>query len=390
MSKLIFKENRIFLSPPHAGQLERDFVAEAFDNNWLAPVGDNINYFEAAIAEAVGVNHAVVLSSGTAALHLSLIMLDVKPGDVVICQDLTFAASCFPIRYMCAEPYFVDSEPDSWNMNPALLREAIQHALAKKKNVKAIITVHLYGMPARMDEIIQISQEYNIPIIEDAAEALGSSLQQRPLGGWSDYGVLSFNGNKIITTSGGGALVTNNPDIAYLAKKLSTQAREPFLHFEHNMVGYNYRMSNVLAGIGRGQIATLNERVNSRRKNFERYKSYFEDWNHKGFHFEFQPEAANVYSNRWLSCVLIDPIKNNNLYRDLLLVSLENDNIESRSTWKPMHLQPVFKQHKYFGANVGATIFNNGICLPSGSSLTDNDFSRIFDCLDRLISRYHK
>jgi dTDP-4-amino-4,6-dideoxygalactose transaminase len=390
MSKLIFKENRIFLSPPQAGQLERDYVTEAFDNNWLAPVGDNINIFEAAIAKAVGGNHAVVLSSGTAAIHLSLVMLDVQPGDVIICQDLTFAASCFPIRYMRAEPYLVDSEPNSWNMDPAQLREAIQHALSRKKKVKAIIPVHLYGMPARMDEIFQISQEFDIPIIEDAAEALGSSFHQRPLGSWSDYGVLSFNGNKIITTSGGGALVTNNSEIAYLAKKLSTQAREPFLHFEHNLVGYNYRMSNVLAGIGRGQIATLGDRVEARRKNFERYKSYFEEWNQKGFHFEFQSEAADAYSNRWLSCVLIDPMKNNNLYRDLLLVSLENDNIESRPTWKPLHLQPVFKHHKYFGADVGVNIFNNGICLPSGSSLEDDDFSRIFECLDRLIMRYHK
>jgi dTDP-4-amino-4,6-dideoxygalactose transaminase len=390
MSKLIFKENRIFLSPPQAGQLERDYVAEAFENNWLAPVGDNINQFEAAIAEVVGVKHAVVLASGTAAIHLSLVMLDVQPGDVIICQDLTFAASCFPIRYMRAEPYLVDSEPNSWNMNPDLLREAIQHALAKKKKVKAIIPVHLYGMPARMDEIVQISQEFDIPIIEDAAEALGSSFHQRPLGSWSDYGVLSFNGNKIITTSGGGALVTNNSEIAYLAKKLSTQAREPFLHFEHNLVGYNYRMSNVLAGIGRGQIASLPERVQARRTNFEKYKSYFESWNNRGFHFEFQEESEEAHANRWLSCVLIDPIKNNNLYRDLLLVSLENDNIESRPTWKPLHLQPVFKHHKYFGADVGANIFNNGICLPSGSSLTDDDFSRIFACLDRLIMRYHK
>lgn len=370
--------------------MERDYVAEAFNNNWLAPVGENINHFEAAIAEAVGLKHAVVLASGTAAIHLALVMLDIQPGEVVICQDLTFAASCFPIRYMRAEPYLVDSERNSWNMDPALLRESIQHALSRKKKVKAIIPVHLYGMPAKMDEIVQISQEFDIPIIEDAAEALGSSFQQRPLGSWSDYGVLSFNGNKIITTSGGGALVTNNSEIAYLAKKLSTQAREPFLHFEHNLVGYNYRMSNVLAGIGRGQIAGLPERVQARRANFEKYKSYFESWNNRGFHFEFQEESADAHTNRWLSCVLIDPVKNNNLYRDLLLVSLENDNIESRPTWKPLHLQPVFKNHKYFGANVGANIFNNGICLPSGSSLEDNDFSRIFECLDRLITRYHK
>jgi dTDP-4-amino-4,6-dideoxygalactose transaminase len=390
MSKLIFKENRIFLSPPQAGQLERDYVNQAFDNNWLAPVGDNINEFEAAIALELGVKNAVVLASGTAAIHLSLVMLDVKPGDVVICQDLTFAASCFPIRYMRAEPYLVDSEHGSWNMDPILLREAILAAHSRKKEVKAIIPVHLYGMPANMEAIHAISQEFNIPIIEDAAEAMGASLHGKALGSWSDYGVLSFNGNKIITTSGGGALVTNNAEIAYLAKKLSTQAREPFLHFEHNLVGYNYRMSNVLAGIGRGQVASLQDKVAARRSNFERYKAYFDNWNSKGFHFAFQEEADGAYTNRWLSCVLIDPVKNNNLYRDLMLVSLENDNIESRPTWKPLHLQPVFDKHRYFGSDVGSTIFNHGICLPSGSGLTEVDFDRIFSCLDRLIMRYYK
>jgi dTDP-4-amino-4,6-dideoxygalactose transaminase len=389
MSKFTFKENRIFLSPPHLGNAERDFVNEAFDKNWLAPVGENINHFEDEIAKVTGCAHAIALASGTASIHLSLIMLDVKPGDVVICQDLTFAASCFPIRYLKAEPYLVDSEPESWNMDPVLLKEAIQFAHKKKKKVKAIIPVHLYGMPANMQDIKAIAAEYEIPIVEDAAEALGSSLNNVPLGSWSDYGVLSFNGNKIITTSGGGALLTNDSNIAYLVKKLSTQSREPHIHFEHIQVGYNYRMSNVLAGIGRGQIACLSDRVAARRSNFEQYRHYFESWNKKGFHFEFQPEKEGSFSNRWLSCVLVNPSLNNNLYRDLLMVSLENDNIESRPTWKPLHLQPVFKQHKYFGSEVGSTIFNHGICLPSGSSLTSSDFERIFSSLDRLFARYN-
>jgi dTDP-4-amino-4,6-dideoxygalactose transaminase len=274
-------------------------------------------------------------------------------------------------------------------MDPVLLKEAIQFAHKKNKKVKAIIPVHLYGMPANMQAIKAIASEYEIPIVEDAAEALGSTLNNVPLGSWSDYGVLSFNGNKIITTSGGGALVTNDSNIAYLAKKLSSQAREPYIHFEHNQVGYNYRMSNILAGIGRGQIASLSDRVAIRRSNFEQYRQYFESWNIKGFHFEFQPEKDGAFSNRWLSCVLVNPSLNNNLYRDLLMVSLENDNIESRPTWKPLHLQPVFEQHKYFGSEVGSTIFNHGICLPSGSSLTSNDFERIFSSFDRLIARYN-
>jgi dTDP-4-amino-4,6-dideoxygalactose transaminase len=388
MLTLIMKPNRIWLSPPHMGGSEIKYINEAFNLNWIAPMGDNVNAFENLLEQRVGKEFAVALSSGTSALHLSLITLGVNRGDIVLCQDLTFASCAFSITYLGAEPVFIDSEMDTWNMDPHLLLEAVKHYTSKGRRIAAIVLVHLYGMPAKMDEIMAIAEEYAIPVIEDAAEALGSTYKDKPLGSMGATGVLSFNGNKIITTSGGGALLCNDRKIAYQAKHLASQAREPFIHYEHEKIGYNYRMSNILAGIGRGQMEVLDERVNARRKNFIRYEAYFSNWNKQGFEIVFQPEMKGSYSNRWLTTLMLDPSKNNYMSYHTIMLALENDNIESRPTWKPMHMQPVYKDAAFFGNGVAEKIFSQGICLPSGSSLTDNDFDRIFSMLDGLFKRY--
>jgi len=373
---------KIWLSSPHMGKSEEKFVQEAFDTNWIAPLGPNVNGFESDLQHFTGALHAAALSSGTAALHLALIMLDVKPGDVVICQSLTFSASANPIVYQGATPVFVDSESNTWNISPLFLEKAIRDQITKGNRPKAIIPVHLYGMPAQMDAILDIAGKYNIPVIEDAAEALGSNIKGKMCGSFGKCGILSFNGNKIITTSCGGALLSDEEDFIQRARFLSTQARDQAPHYEHTQIGYNYRMSNVLAGIGRGQMEVLSERVVARRKNFERYASYFEKVNTKGYAVEFQPEPEGFHSNRWLTTITVDPAANKGINREILRLAFERENIDCRPLWKPMHLQPVFKDCPFYGNGLGGHLFDTGLCLPSGSNLTDADFDRIFAVLN--------
>ena len=379
---------KIWLSSPHMGGSEQTYVQEAFDTNWIAPLGPNVNGFENDLQQYTGAKHAAALSSGTAALHLALIMLDVEPGDVVICQSMTFSASANPIVYQGATPVFVDSEPDTWNMNPEYLEKAISDQIAKGKKPKAIIPVHLYGMPAQMDKILAIACNYNIPVIEDAAEAIGSHINGKSCGSFGKFGILSFNGNKIITTSGGGALLSDDAEFIRRARFLSTQARDQAPHYEHSQIGYNYRMSNVLAGIGRGQMEALNDRVAARRRNFVRYLAYFETINRKGYQIEFQPEPEGYFSNRWLTAILVDPVKNKGINRETLRLAFDNENIECRPLWKPMHQQPVFKHCPFYGNGVGSQLFDTGLCLPSGSNLTEADFNRIFTVLKSVFNSF--
>ena len=377
-------KDRIWLSSPHMGNSEQKFVQEAFDTNWIAPLGPNVNGFEYDLENYTGSPHVAVLNSGTAAIHLALIILGIGRGDVVICQSMTFAASANPILYQGATPVFVGSEPQTWNMSPVLLETAILDQLAKGKMPKAIIPVHLYGMPAKMNEIAAVAAKYNLPVIEDAAEALGSGINGKMCGTFGKFGILSFNGNKIITTSGGGALLSDDGMAISRTRFLSTQARDEAPHYEHSQIGYNYRLSNVLAGIGRGQMEVLDERVAARRKNFERYVSYFEMVNSKGYHIEFQPEPKGTHSNRWLTAITVDPLTNKGVNRDTLRKAFEMNNIDSRPLWKPMHLQPVFKSYPFYGDGLCGCLFNKGLCLPSGTNLTDDNFDRIFAVLDHV------
>ena len=382
-------KSKIWLSSPHIGTNEIQYVNEAFETNWIAPLGPHVNAFEQGLQEQTKTKHAAALSSGTSAIHLALILLGVKAGDTVFCQSITFSASANPIAYQGAIPVFIDSEMDTWNMDPQLLRTALEEAKKNDKLPKAIIPVHLYGMPAKMYEIVAITNEYGIPVIEDAAEALGSNINNKPCGSFSDFGVLSFNGNKIITTSGGGALLSNNGEMIEKARFLSTQARDTAPHYQHTHIGYNYRMSNVLAGIGRGQLEVLDERVKARRSNFERYKQYFTKQNAIGFNIQFQEEPIGFYSNRWLTCILVDPNTNKGLTREEIRLAMEAENIETRPLWKPMHLQPVFASSKSFVNGVSDMLFENGLCLPSGSNLTEEEFERIFNCLDTIFSKHN-
>ena len=375
--------NRIYLSSPHMGGLETKFVQEAFDTNWVAPLGANVDGFEHDLQAFTGSPHAVALSSGTAAIHLALILLGVSAGDEVICSSFTFSASANPICYQGALPVFVDSEPDTWNMDPAALEQAIQARIAQGKKPKAVILVHLYGMPAKLTEIQHICTNHDIPLIEDAAEALGSSYHGQALGTFGVMGVLSFNGNKIITTSSGGALLANDPTWIEKARFLSTQARDPAPHYQHSQVGYNYRMSNITAGIGRGQMAVLPERIAQRRTNHERYQRFFK--NTPGVSMLNEPEG--FYSNRWLSCALVDPAKTGGITREDVRLHLERSNIESRPLWKPLHMQPVFEKSPFYGHGICQNLFEHGLCLPSGSNLTDQDFDRIFTALVKVFER---
>jgi dTDP-4-amino-4,6-dideoxygalactose transaminase len=363
------------------GMQEQVFVQEAFDTNWVAPVGPNIDGFESDLCAFTGAKHSVVLSSGTSALHLGLILLDVRAGDLVLCQSMTFSASANPIVYQGATPVFIDSEPDTWNMDPVALETAIKDCIAKEKKPKAIIPVHLYGMPAKMNEILHIARMYEIPVLEDAAEALGSTYHGIPCGTLGDLGVLSFNGNKIITTSSGGALIGNDAATIQQARFLSTQARDQAPHYQHSHIGYNYRMSNVLAGIGRGQMIVLPERVAQRRSNYERYLTLL--GNVPGI--QFVPEPNGFFSNRWLTTILVDPALTGGLTRETIRLKLEEYNIESRPLWKPMHLQPVFADCPFYGDGTAARLFDQGLCLPSGSNLVDADFSRIFEVLTQIL-----
>ena len=384
--------SKIWLSSPHMGQQEIRYVHEAFDTNWIAPLGPLVTRFEQQLAGYTQMPHCVALSSGTAALHLALIMLGVKAGDIVICQSLTFAASANPIAYQGATPVFVDSEPDTWNMDPAALQQALEQLDREKKidRVKAIIPVHLYGHPARMEAICQLAARYNIPVVEDAAEALGSQLNNRPCGSFGMMAVLSFNGNKIITCSGGGALLARDKTYADQALFLATQARDAAPHYQHSQIGYNYRLSNVMAGIGLGQMEVLPDRIEARRANYSRYRTYFRKWEESGFQLGWQEEAEGEFSNRWLTCMLIDPAANFGLTREKVRLTMEAANIECRPLWKPMHLQPVFEQYPYFGNGVSDRLFDHGLCLPSGSNLTEADFDRIFAVLDALFEEYRQ
>lgn len=353
------------------------FIEEAFRDNWIAPVGPHINQFEAELAAYTHTKNVVVLSSGTAAIHLALIILGIRPGDHILCSSFTFSGSANPIKYCNATPVFIDSEVDSWNMSPELLEEAILELTAKGKKPKALILVHLYGMPAKMDEILEITSRYNIPLIEDAAEALGSSYKGKMLGSFGDIGILSFNGNKIITTSGGGAFLSGKEEYAAMAKHLSTQARENEVHYEHKFIGYNYRMSNILAGIGRGQLRVLDQFIGRTREINRIYKQELMDTGAK-FLEEWSPDC---FSNFWLTTMLVRDEQE----RNRLIARLDEDNIECRPLWKPMHLQPVFKDELSYTHGISEELFSRGICLPSGSGLTDADMGRIVGCIREVI-----
>lgn len=376
--------SKIWLSSPHMGGAEEKYVKEAFDTNWIAPLGPNVNGFEKDLETYLGSNVQVgALSSGTAAVHLGLILLGVKPGDEVICQSMTFSASANPIMYLGATPVFIDSENETWNLCPAALENAIVDRISKGKKPKAIIAVHLYGMPYKIDEISNIAKKYEIPILEDSAEALGSMFKNQKCGTFGEIGVLSFNGNKIITTSGGGAIVSKNPHIKEKAVFLSTQARDNAPHYQHSEVGYNYRMSNVCAGIGRGQMEVLDVHVQFRRKMNDFYLEYFS--NIEAVSILKEPND-NYYSNHWLSAILIDPKKSGGKTAEDLRLALESENIESRPLWKPMHLQPIFEKYPYYGNQVSEKLFNNGLCLPSGSNLTAEDRQRIKIVIDTFFN----
>ena len=369
--------SKIWLSSPHMGGTEQDFVNDAFAENWIAPLGPNVNGFEEDIQRFSGAKHAAALSSGTAAIHLALDILGVQQSDYVLVQSFTFCASVNPIEYLGGKPVFIDSENETWNMCPRALREALAHFEQKGElaKVKAILPVHLYGTPTNMSEIMLIANEYNIPVVEDAAESLGATINKKHTGTFGSFGVYSFNGNKIITTSGGGALISDNEEHIKLARKLATQARDDAPHYQHSMVGYNYRMSNICAGIGRGQMEVLSNRVDQRRANFERYQNIFKKI---GWEVSYQIERAGVYSNRWLSAFYFDPEIFGKTFREDLRLFLDELNIESRPLWKPMHLQPVYIHCLYFGGDNNAErIFDYGLCLPSGSNLREDEWARI-------------
>lgn len=361
---------KIYLSPPHMSGREMKYIQEAFDSNWIAPVGPNIDAFEEELCRYTGSKHALAVSSGTAALHLALLSLGIGPGDIVLCQSLTFVATANPIMYVGATPVFIDSEPVTWNMCPSALEDAIVYYLNTGRKPKAVIVVHLYGMPARLDEILYLCKKYEILLIEDAAEALGSEYQGRKAGTFGDIGILSFNGNKIITTSGGGALLSDNAKYIEKACFLATQAREPVRHYEHKEVGYNYRMSNVCAGIGRGQLEVIDERVMQRRGNFEFYQTSLKAIPGIGF----QDGFAGMFSNRWLTALMVEGQKANASHiQDALL----EHGIEARPVWKPMHCQKIYKTLPRFGGSVSENLFNRGVCLPSGSNLRDFELMEI-------------
>ena len=378
-------QERIWLSLAHMSGREQEFIQEAFDTNWVVPLGPNVNAFEQSLRDFLVENgelkienegmRVVALSAGTAALHLGLILLGVQPGDEVICQSFTFAASANPIAYLEATPIFVDSEKDTWNMDPVLLEEAIKDRLEKTgKLPKAIIPVHLYGMPVKIDEVMEVANRYGIPVLEDSAEALGSEYKGKKCGTFGEYGVLSFNGNKMITTSGGGALICPSEEKAKRALFYATQAREQAPHYQHEKIGYNYRMSNICAGIGRGQMFVLDEHVARRREIHDLYVKLLAEV--KGVKVMCQPDGGDFNSNYWLTCITVEP-EEAGFTREDVRLALDGENIESRPLWKPMHLQPVFKDAPYYGNGTSERLFEIGLCLPSGPTLTDEDVKRV-------------
>jgi dTDP-4-amino-4,6-dideoxygalactose transaminase len=364
---------KVWLSSPHMGGEEFLFVKEAFDTNWIAPLGPNVNGFEHDLETFTDAKYAAALSSGTAALHLALIMLGIEAGDEVICQSFTFSATANPIVYQGAIPVFVDSEAETWNMSPDLLEQAIKDRIKKGRKPKAIIIVHLYGMPANIERIMAIAERYEIAVIEDAAEALGSTVNNKNVGTFGLMGVLSFNGNKIITTSGGGALISNHQNLIEQARFLATQARDAAPHYQHSQIGYNYRMSNVCAGIGRGQMRVIRDRIKQRRNIYDTYVQGLSEI--PGI--KFLAEPPGYFSNRWLTTILIDSETNNGIDREIIRMALEMENIESRPLWKPMHLQPIFENYPSFINGLSEHLFNNGLCLPSGSNLTADEVQRV-------------
>ena len=377
--KTVSTPTKIWLSSPHMGGSEQKYVNEAFETNWIAPLGPNVNAFEQSIGNTLGNDvHVAALSAGTAAIHLGLELLGVGKGDDVICQSFTFSASANPITYVGASPVFVDSELETWNISPALLRKAIENGIEKGKKPKAIIAVHLYGMPYKIAEIRAVADEFQIPILEDSAEALGSTYKGMPCGTFGDIGILSFNGNKIITTSGGGALVSKNKKFVERAVFLATQARDDAPHYQHSNIGYNYRMSNVLAGIGRGQMEVLDDRVNARRANYQFYLDSLKEFSQ----LEFLGEPEGYFSNRWLSCILTPSFE----IREKLRMSLLDENIESRPLWKPLHLQPVFNGNQHYVDGTSESLFERGLCLPSGSNLTKDDLDRVVTTIKNVLS----
>ena len=367
---------KIWLSAPHLTGEEQKYLKEAFDENWIAPLGPNVNGFEEEICAYTGANACAALSSGTAAIHLALILLGIEENDEVLCSSFTFSATVNPIRYQKAIPIFVDSEKDTWNMSPVLLEEAILNRKSKGKEPKAILLVHLYGMPSKMDELMAISKKYDIPIIEDAAEAIGATYKGKAMGTFGELGIFSFNGNKIITTSGGGALISNNSEYCKKATFLATQARDAAPHYQHSHIGYNYRMSNIVAGIGRGQLEVLDDRVTARRKNFDFYKKELSNI----IKILFIDESNGFYSNRWLTTILTDSFET----REKIRLALEKENIESRPLWKPMHLQPIFQKYPIYGDGTSEELFQKGLCLPSGSNLTEEELQRIVSSIKSL------
>jgi len=376
-------DEQILLSTPHMGSAEREYVEEAFRTNWIAPLGPNVDGFEREIAELVGVKHAAALSSGTAALHLGLILLNVTRGDKVFCSTLTFSASANPIVYQGAEPVFIDSDEHSWNMSPQALQKAFLSAEKEGWMPKAVIIVNLYGQSADMDQLLAICEQYDVPVLEDAAESLGASYKGKASGTFGKLGVYSFNGNKIITTSGGGMLVSDDQDLIQKARFLATQARDPAPHYEHSQIGYNYRMSNILAGVGRGQLKVLKERVESRRAVFELYRSAFSDMPQ----ITWMPEPDWSYSTHWLTACTISPSLGVN--SEELIRRLAAELIEARPLWKPMHMQPVFREARSFNhgeESVSQSLFENGICLPSGSNMSDGQQDRIINTMKKVLS----
>ena len=379
-------DEQILLSTPHLGEFEREFVEEAFRTNWIAPLGPHVDAFERELAEEVGVKHAAAVSSGTAAIHLALRLLDVGPGDSVFCSALTFVATANPIVYQCAEPVFIDSEPFSWNMSPLALKRALADAKTAGRLPKAVIVVSLYGQSADMDPLLELCNAYGVPVIEDSAESLGATYKQRPSGSMGRMGIFSFNGNKIITTSGGGMLVSDDEALVKRARFLATQAREPVPHYEHTTVGYNYRMSNILAGVGRGQLRVLKDRVQARRRVFDRYREGLKDV----AAIEWMGEPAWSHSNRWLSTGVIRPEVSPISCHDMM-TRLSEARIEARPVWKPMQLQPIFAGARYYGhqphESVSERLFDTGFCLPSGSNMTETQQDRVIDVLNDLFAK---
>lgn len=374
----------IFLSSPHLSGNERKYIDEALRTNWIAPLGPNVDAFEKEIACYIGANEAVAVSSGTAAIHLALSLLNVKRGDKVICSSLTFVASANPIIYLGAEPIFIDSEPDSWNMSPSALENALIDASYQGKLPKAVIVVNLYGQSAKMDEILSICDQYGVPIVEDAAESLGSTYKGKASGSFGKFGVFSFNGNKIITTSGGGMIISNDVEALKKARFLATQARDPAPHYQHSEMGFNYRMSNILAGVGRAQLEILEERVDARRLIFERY--YKELSLIPGI--QFMPELENTRSNRWLTTLTINEDEAGVSVKSVI-ESMAEENIEARPVWKPLHMQPLFEGNRYYphseNENISEQLFMTGICLPSGSNMTIDEQMRVINCFKNTL-----